>query len=93
MIRNSRSPASGAVKFTCPKRGIELARTALFQAATCARLHDPVMKAFYDRQKAEGKCHLVAVSHVMRLLLRRLVAVLYDRQPFVRLSPSLSANA
>ena len=75
------------------KRGIELARTAQFQAAICALLHDPDMKAVYDRKKTDGKFHLVAVSHVMRLMLRRLVAVLYDRQPFVRLAPSLSANA
>lgn len=66
------------------KRGIELARTALFQAATCALLHDPDMKAVFDRKKADGKFYLVCVSHVMRIQLRRLVAVLYDQQPFVR---------
>jgi transposase len=65
------------------KRGIELARTALFQAATCAMLHDPTMKAVFDRKQAEGKFYLVCVSHVMRIQLRRLVAVLYDRKPFV----------
>jgi transposase len=75
------------------KRGIELARTALFQAATCAMLHDPDMKDVFDRKKAEGKFYLVCVSHVMRIQLRRLVAVLYDRKPFVRipLSPALTA--
>jgi transposase len=75
------------------KRGIELARTALFQAAICAMLHDPDMKAVFDRKKAEGKFYLVAVSHVMRIQLRRLVAVLYDRKPFVRLplAPALTA--
>jgi len=74
------------------KRGIELARTALFQAATCAMLHDPDMKAVFDRKKAEGKFYLVCVSHVMRIQLRRLVAVLYDRQPFVRASTTISIN-
>ena len=74
------------------KRGIELARTALFQAATCAMLHDPDMKAVFDRKKAEGKFYLVCVSHVMRIQLRRLVAVLYDRQPFVRASTTISVN-
>jgi transposase len=69
------------------KRGLELARTALFQAAVCGIMHDPDMKAAFDRKKAEGKYYLVAVSHVMRLQLRRLVAVLYDRRPFVHLSP------
>jgi transposase len=75
------------------KRGIELARTALFQAATCALLHDPDMKAVFDRKRAEGKFYLVAVSHVMRLQLRRLVAVLYDRKPFVRRPENLPAAA
>lgn len=73
------------------KRGLELARTALFQAATCAMLHDPAMKAVFDRKKAEGKFYLVAVSHVMRLQLRRMVAVLYDRKPFVRLPVTLAS--
>ena len=72
------------------KRGVELARTALFQAATCAMLHDPDMKAVFDRKRAEGKFYLVCVSHVMRLQLRRLVAVLYDRKPFVRLPLNLA---
>lgn len=72
------------------KRGIELARTALFQAATCALLHDPDMKAVFDRKRAEGKFYLVCVSHVMRIQLRRLVAVLYDRKPFVRSSPNIA---
>ena len=75
------------------KRGIELARTALFQAAICAMLHDPDMKAVFDRKKAEGKFYLVCVSHVMRIQLRRLVAVLYDRKPFVRLPLTLSPAA
>ena len=70
------------------KRGIEMARTALFQAAVCAIMHDPDMKTVFDRKKAERKHYMIAVSHVMRHQLRRLVAVLYDRKPFVRLSLS-----
>jgi Transposase and inactivated derivatives len=65
------------------KRGQELARTALFQVAVCALMHDPGLKAIYTRKRAEGTFHLVAISHIMRLQLRRLVAVLYDRKPFV----------
>ena len=75
------------------KRGSELARTALFQAATCALLHDPDMKAVFDRKKAEGKFYLVCVSHVMRLMLRRIVAVLYDQKPFVRHPLNLPSHA
>lgn len=73
------------------KRGVELARTALFQVAVCSLLHDPDMKATYDRKRAEGKHHLVAISHVMRKQLRRLVAVLVARKPFVPLPAPIPA--
>ncbi len=76
-------------RVTMSKRGSGLARTALFQAASCSLLHDPEMKAAYDRKRAEGKFYLICISHVMRLMLRRLVAVLYDRKPFVRHSLNL----
>lgn len=65
------------------KRGAEMARTALFQVAVCALLHDPTMKAFYDKKRAHGQHHLVAITHVMRRQIRRLVAVLYNGKPFV----------
>jgi transposase len=71
----------GQVRMT--KRGDEMARTALFQVAVCALLHDPQMKAFYAKKRAEGQHHLVAITHVMRRQLRRLIAVLYDQKPFV----------
>jgi transposase len=65
------------------KRGVVLARLALFQVATCALLQDAELHATYALKKAEGKVHRVAVSHVMRRQLRRLVAVLVNDVPFV----------
>jgi transposase len=65
------------------KRGNELARTALFQAAFCALRVDPGLHATYQAQIAAGKHHKVAISHVMRRQLRRLVAVLKNSTPFV----------
>lgn len=73
------------------KRGVEMARTALFQVAVCSLLHDPTMKAFYDRKRAEGQHHLIAVSHVMRRQLRRMVAVLHNQKPFVPHAESAAA--
>jgi transposase len=64
------------------KRGVETLRTAFFQAAFNASLHDPELKAFYQRKRSEGKPHHVALSHLMRILTRRLVAVLRSRQPY-----------
>ena len=52
----------------------------------CALKHVPELKAYYDRKREEGKSHAVAISHVMRRQLRRLVAVLYDRKAFINLT-------
>jgi transposase len=64
------------------KRGVEMLRTALFQAAFNASRHDPELRAFYLRKRGEGKHHEVALSHLMRILTRRLVAVLRSKQPY-----------
>jgi transposase len=64
------------------KRGSRSLRTALFQAAFCATLHDTELRAYYDRKRAAGKEHKVAISHVMRIQLRRLVAVLKTEKPY-----------
>ena len=58
------------------KRGVETLRTAFFQAAFSASPNDPELKAFYQRKRSQNKCHHVALSHLMRILTRRLVAVL-----------------
>jgi transposase len=70
----------GKVKMT--KRGVEILRTAFFQAAFSASQHDPELKAYYQRKRAQGKEHKVALSHLMRILTRRLVAVLRSQQPY-----------
>lgn len=64
------------------KRGVETLRTAFFQAAFSAAQHDPELKAFYQRKRAQGKNHHVALSHLMRILTRRLVAVLRSGKPY-----------
>ena len=71
----------GRVKMT--KRGNELARTALFQTAFCALRVDADLHATYRAQIDAGKHHKVAISHVMRRQLRRLVAVLKNHTPYV----------
>jgi transposase len=64
------------------KRGVEPLRTAFFQAAFSASQSDPELRSFYLRKRAQGKCHQVALSHLMRILTRRLVAVLRSQQPY-----------
>ena len=64
------------------KRGVETLRTAFFQAAFSAAQHDPELKAYYQRKRSDGKTHHVALSHLMRILTRRLVAVLRSGKPY-----------
>lgn len=81
----------GKVKMT--KRGVEPLRTAFFQAAFSASQHDPELKAYYQRKRAQGKEHKVALSHLMRILTRRLVAVLRSQQPYRPMELVLLKNA
>ena len=64
------------------KRGVEILRTAFFQSASSAAEHDPELRAYYQRKRAQGKKHRVAISHLMRILTRRLVAVLRSGKPY-----------
>ena len=64
------------------KRGSRSLRTALFQAASMARLHSPGFGAIYERQKAKGKHHYVAVSHVARKMVEVIWAVHKSDRPF-----------
>jgi transposase len=64
------------------KRGVEMLRTAFFQSAFSATQNDPELRAYYQRKRAKGKSHEVALSHLMRILTRRLVAVLRSGKPY-----------
>ena len=58
------------------KRGSPSLRTALFQAASMARLHCPQLQAIYDKHRHQkGKNHRVAISHVARKLVQIIWAV------------------
>ncbi len=70
----------GKVKLS--KRGIEAARTALYQASFCSINHDPQLRAYYQKKKAEGDHHKKVVIDLMRKNLRRIVSVLIDEKPF-----------
>ena len=72
------------------KRGNRSLRTAMFQAAFCATLHDEPIRAYYQKKRAEGKHHKVALTHVMRILTRRLVAVLMTGKPYEVCYPKLN---
>jgi hypothetical protein len=51
-------------------------------AAKCASLHNPAIRALYQRQRAAGKRGDVALGHCMRKLLHLVYAVWKTDQPF-----------
>lgn len=71
----------GQVKMS--KRGCEPPRTALMNVARVSLIHDREMRQYYQKKKAEGMEHILALTHLMRRHLRRFVAVIYEEKPFV----------
>ena len=68
---------SGAFRGTRSIRGGRIdVRCALYMAALTASRFNPILKAFYQRLKAAGKPHKVALTAVMRKLLIYLNALL-----------------
>ena len=66
------------------KRGSRYLRTAAIQAAEIAALvaKDPMFGSIYEKQKAKGKKHLVAISHVANKLLHVVFSVLKNQKPY-----------
>ena len=64
------------------KHGSPYLRRALWLAANRARQYDPSLGAFYERKRAEGKCHRVAVTAVARKLCHIVFAVMRDGAPY-----------
>ena len=64
------------------KRGSPYLRWYLWLAADRARRFDPVLKAYYEKKRAENKCHKVAISAVVRKLCNIIFAVLRDDKPY-----------
>ena len=66
------------------KRGSPHLRQALFVAASVARMHDPELKAYYEKKRSEGKKYTVAVCAVSRKLINRIYAVWTRKTPYVK---------
>ena len=57
------------------------ARKALYMAALCSILHNPLLKAFYKKLRLKGKAAKVALTAVMRKLLLHLNSLLKTPLP------------
>ena len=66
------------------KRGSPHLRQALFVAASIARMHDPELKAYYEKKRSEGKKYTVAVCAVARKLINRIYIVWKRQTPYVK---------
>jgi transposase len=72
---------SGKIKMS--KRGSVALRTALYQAASMGRLHEPRLAEIYHHHRNElHKHHSVAISHLTRKLLAITYAVCAYGQAF-----------
>lgn len=65
------------------KRGSHYLRCALWQAATASLLHNPELKQYYDKKRAEGKQHGVAMGAVCHKLLGRIFVIMKEQRPYV----------
>jgi transposase len=72
-----------AHKTRMSKRGSPHLRHALWMAAGVARMHDPELKAYYQKKRAEGKAYGTAMGAVCHKLLARIYAVLRDQRPYI----------
>ena len=66
----------------CIWGGRQSVRDVAFMAALAASRHNPQLKAFYDRLRANGKKPKVALVAVMRKLIVMLNAILRDQTPW-----------
>ena len=63
-------------------KGNDLVRRCLWNAAKTAIVHNPVIRAVYARQRAQGKRGDVALGHCMRKLLHLVFAIWKTDTPF-----------
>ena len=65
------------------KRGSRYLRWALWLAADRARMFDPHLKEYYEKKRAEGKVHKVAISAVARKMCNIIFAILTSNTPYI----------
>ena len=80
-IRRSGKVINSTGKLT--KRGSPRLRYAIFVAANIARMHDPDLKAYYEKKRQEGKRHTVATVATSRKLINRIFIVWSEKRPYI----------
>jgi transposase len=65
-----------------PKKGNRRLRSLLYNCAKSAKRYNPKSKELYDRLRARGKCHKVAMIAVVRQLIRYIFAIAKSETDF-----------
>ncbi len=74
--------SGSSIKSAAIAGGRKALRDILFMAALTASRHNPTFKVFYQRLRANGKPHKLALIAVLRKLVTTLNAMIKSRQPF-----------
>ena len=64
------------------KRGSPYLRRAIWQASVIAAMHDPAIRAYFEKKRTQGKSYMVAIGHVTRKMNNIIFAVLRDNKPY-----------
>ena len=87
------SGSFNATSMRISKRGSPHLRRALYIAAHVARIHDPVLKEYYEKLMGKGKHHRQAQTAVAAKLARIVYSVLFLNEPYdqekLKLKPKL----
>jgi len=65
------------------KRGSHYLRNALWHASLGAVLHSHEIKLYYEKKRAEGKPHGVAMGAVCNKMLRLIYIILKEERPYI----------
>ena len=65
------------------KRGSHYLRNALWHASLGSILHNSEMKQYYEKKRAEGKPHGVAMGAVCNKMLRLIYTILKEERPYI----------
>ena len=74
------------------KRGSPYLRRAIWLAAFVAAFNDPVLSAFYQKKRSEGKDHMTAIGAVCRKYLYTVFALLKSGQTYVPHPPRVISS-
>lgn len=69
------------------KRGNRFLRKALFLAACIARIHDPELKVYYEKKRAEGKSYRHVIVIIIRKLCERIFSLIKHDRLYVKRTP------